>query len=249
MAIYEVHLGSWMRAADDGYRSLSYREIAPKLADYCEQMGFTHVELMPIMEHPYYASWGYQSTGYFAPTSRYGTPQDFMFLVDHLHQRGLGVILDWVPSHFPTDGFALSYFDGTHLYEHEDPRQGFHQDWKSYIFNYGRHEVRSFLMSSAFYWLDVYHAGRPAGGRGGLDALPGLLARGGRVDPQPVRGPREPRGGRRSSATSTRRSSASTPTSRPSPRSRPRGPRSPGRSTWAGSASASSGTWAGCTTP
>jgi 1,4-alpha-glucan branching enzyme len=157
MAIYEVHLGSWMRAAHDGSRWLSYREIAPKLAAYCEEMGFTHVELLPIMEHPYYASWGYQCTGYFAPTSRFGTPQDFMFLVDHLHQRGVGVILDWVPSHFPTDGFALSYFDGTHLYEHEDPRQGFHQDWKSYIFNYGRHEVRSFLMSSAFYWLDVHH--------------------------------------------------------------------------------------------
>jgi 1,4-alpha-glucan branching enzyme len=157
MAIYEVHLGSWMRAAHDGNRWLSYREVAPKLAAYCEQMGFTHVELLPIMEHPYYASWGYQCTGYFAPTSRYGTPQDFMYLVDHLHQRGVGVILDWVPSHFPTDGFALSYFDGTHLYEHEDPRQGFHQDWKSYIFNYGRHEIRSFLMSSAFYWLDVHH--------------------------------------------------------------------------------------------
>jgi 1,4-alpha-glucan branching enzyme len=157
MATYEVHLGSWMRAAEDGYRWLGYREVAPRLADYCEQMGFTHVELLPIMEHPYYASWGYQCTGYFAPTSRFGTPQDFMFLIDHLHQRGIGVILDWVPSHFPTDGFALSYFDGTHLYEHEDPRQGFHQDWKSYIFNYGRHEVRSFLMSSAFYWLDAYH--------------------------------------------------------------------------------------------
>jgi 1,4-alpha-glucan branching enzyme len=157
VAVYEVHLGSWMRAAHDGNRWLSYREVAPKLADYCVEMGFTHVELLPIMEHPYYASWGYQCTGYFAPTSRFGTPQDFMFLVDHLHQRGIGVILDWVPSHFPTDGFALSYFDGTHLYEHEDPRQGFHQDWKSYIFNYGRHEVRSFLMSSAFYWLDVHH--------------------------------------------------------------------------------------------
>ncbi len=157
MSIYEVHLGSWMRAAEDGNRHLSYREVAPKLADYCHHMGFTHVELLPIMEHPFYGSWGYQTTGYFAPTSRFGTPQDFMFLVDHLHQRGIGVILDWVPSHFPTDGHGLSYFDGTHLYEHEDPRQGFHQDWKSSIFNYGRHEVRSFLMSSAFYWLDVYH--------------------------------------------------------------------------------------------
>jgi 1,4-alpha-glucan branching enzyme len=157
IAIYEVHLGSWARVPEDGDRWLSYREIAPKLADYCHHMGFTHVELLPIMEHPFYGSWGYQTTGYFAPTSRYGTPQDLMFFVEHLHQRGIGVILDWVPSHFPTDGHGLSYFDGTHLYEHEDPRQGFHQDWKSYIFNYGRHEVRSFLMSSAFYWLDVYH--------------------------------------------------------------------------------------------
>jgi 1,4-alpha-glucan branching enzyme len=120
-------------------------------------MGFTHVELLPIMEHPFYRSWGYQATGLFAPTSRYGTPQDLMFLVEHLHRRGIGVILDWVPSHFPTDGFALGWFDGTHLYEHADPRQGLHQDWGSLIFNYGRHEVRSFLMSSAFYWLDVYH--------------------------------------------------------------------------------------------
>jgi len=157
MSIYEVHLGSWMRAPGGGNRSLSYREIAPKLAEYCHHMGFTHVELLPIMEHPFYGSWGYQTTGHFAPTSRYGTPQDLMYLVEHLHQRGVGVILDWVPSHFPTDGHGLSYFDGTHLYEHEDPRQGFHQDWKSSIFNYGRHEVRSFLMSSAFYWLDVYH--------------------------------------------------------------------------------------------
>jgi 1,4-alpha-glucan branching enzyme len=157
IAIYEVHLGSWARVPEDGDRWLGYREIAPKLADYCHHMGFTHVELLPIMEHPFYGSWGYQTTGYFAPTSRYGTPQDFMFFVEHMHQRGIGVILDWVPSHFPTDGHGLSYFDGTHLYEHEDPREGFHQDWKSYIFNYGRHEVRSFLMSSAFYWLDVYH--------------------------------------------------------------------------------------------
>ena len=157
VSIYEVHLGSWMRVPEDGNRWLSYRELAPRLADYCHHMGFTHVELLPVMEHPFYGSWGYQTTGYFAPTSRYGTPQDLMFLVDHLHQRGIGVILDWVPSHFPTDAHGLSYFDGTHLYEHEDPRQGFHQDWKSSIFNYGRHEVRSFLMSSAFYWLDVYH--------------------------------------------------------------------------------------------
>ena len=158
ISIYEVHLGSWMRVPEERYRSLGYREIALKLADYVERMGFTHVELMPVMEHPFYGSWGYQVTGYFAPTSRYGTPQDFMYLVDYLHQRGIGVFLDWVPSHFPTDEHGLAYFDGTHLYEHADPRQGFHPDWKSYIFNYGRNEVRSFLMSSALYWLDVYHA-------------------------------------------------------------------------------------------
>ncbi len=157
MSIYEVHLGSWMRNPDDGYRSLSYREIAPRLAAYVQQLGFTHVELLPVMEHPFYGSWGYQSTGYFAPTSRYGTPQDFMYLVDTLHQHGIGVILDWVPSHFPTDGHALGYFDGTHLYEHADPRKGFHPDWSSFIFNYGRNEVRSFLISSAFCWLDKFH--------------------------------------------------------------------------------------------
>jgi 1,4-alpha-glucan branching enzyme len=157
MSIYELHLGSWKRVPEDGDRALSYRELAPQLADHVERLGFTHVELMPVMEHPFYASWGYQATGFFAPTSRYGTPQDFMYLVDTLHQRGIGVILDWVPSHFPTDEHGIGYFDGTHLYEHADPRQGFHQDWKSSVFNYGRHEVRSFLASSAFLWLDAYH--------------------------------------------------------------------------------------------
>ena len=158
VTIYEVHPGSWMRVPEEGNRFLGYRELAPRLADYAERLGFTHVELLPVMEHPFYGSWGYQSTGYFAPTSRYGTPQDFMFLVDHLHQRDIGVILDWVPSHFPDDEHGLVFFDGTHLFEHADPRQGFHPDWKSYIFNYGRHEVSSFLKSSAHFWIDVFHA-------------------------------------------------------------------------------------------
>ena len=157
MSIYEVHLGSWRRIPEEGNRSLSYREIAQPLADYVTEMGFTHVEFLPLMEHPFYGSWGYQSTGYFAPTSRYGTPQDLMYLIDCLHQRGIGVVLDWVPSHFPTDEWALGFFDGTHLYEHSDPRKGLHKDWDSYIFNYGRHEVRSFLLSSAMFWLEKYH--------------------------------------------------------------------------------------------
>ncbi len=156
-AVYEVHLGSWRRSPDDPGKPLGYRDLAPQLADYCVEMGFTHVELLPVMEHPFYGSWGYQVTGYFAPTSRYGSPQDFMFLVDHLHQRGIGVILDWVPSHFPNDQHGLAYFDGTALYEHADPRQGYHPEWSSQIFNYGRHEVRSFLLSSALFWLDRYH--------------------------------------------------------------------------------------------
>ncbi len=158
ISIYEVHLGSWRRVPEEGDRMLSYRELAPLLADHVETLGFTHVELLPIMEHPFYGSWGYQTTGYFAPSSRYGTPQDLMHLIDHLHQRGIGVILDWVPSHFPGDEHSLGFFDGTHLYEHADPRQGFHPDWNSYIFNYGRGEVRSFLGSSARFWLDRYHA-------------------------------------------------------------------------------------------
>jgi 1,4-alpha-glucan branching enzyme len=158
ISIYEVHLGSWMRVPEEDYRPLTYRELAPRLADYVSRMGYTHVEFLPVMEHPFYGSWGYQTTGYFAPTARYGTPQDFMFLVDCLHQHGIGVILDWVPSHFPSDEHGLAYFDGTHLYEHADPRKGYHPDWNSYIFNYGRHEVRSFLLSSALFWLDCYHA-------------------------------------------------------------------------------------------
>src|SRR5262245_23897212 len=156
ISIYEVHLGSWRRNVEED-RPLTYRELAAPLAEHVASVGFSHVELLPVMEHPFGGSWGYQVTGYFAPTSRFGSPQDFMYLVDYLHQRGIGVILDWVPSHFPTDEHGLGYFDGTHLYEHADPRQGFHPDWGSWIFNYGRNEVRSFLLSNALFWLDVYH--------------------------------------------------------------------------------------------
>jgi 1,4-alpha-glucan branching enzyme len=157
MSVYEIHMGSWMRVPEEHNRPLTYREIAPRLAEYAGKLGFTHVQFLPIMEHPFYGSWGYQTTGYFAPTARYGTPQDFMYLVDYLHRHNIGVILDWVPSHFPTDAHGLAYFDGTHLYEHADTRQGFHPDWKTLIFNYGRAEVRSFLMSSAMFWLERYH--------------------------------------------------------------------------------------------
>ncbi|WP_292395105.1 1,4-alpha-glucan branching protein GlgB [Methanoculleus sp. UBA303] len=158
VSIYEMHPGSWRKVPEEENRSLSYREAATELADYMLDVGFTHVEFLPIMEHPFYASWGYQTLGYFAPTSRYGIPQDFMHLVDYLHQRGIGVILDWVPSHFPADGYGLSYFDGTHLYEHALPGQRYHPEWKSYIFNLARNEVRSFLASSALFWLERYHA-------------------------------------------------------------------------------------------
>ncbi len=154
MSIYELHLGSWKR---EGGRLPTYRDIAEPLGRYVQEMAFTHVELMPLSEHPFYGSWGYQTTGYFAATSRYGPPADLMYLVDHLHGLGLGVILDWVPSHFPTDEHGLQYFDGTHLFEHEDPRLGFHPEWNSSIFNYGRNEVRSFLVSSALFWLEKYH--------------------------------------------------------------------------------------------
>lgn len=158
ISVYELHIGSWRRVTEDRNRPLTYRELAPQLADYISQTGFTHVELMPVMEHPFYGSWGYQITGYYAPTSRYGTPQDFMYLIDYLHGRGIGVILDWVPSHFPDDQHGLIFFDGTHLYEHADPRKGFQPDWKSFIFNYGRNEVSGFLVSNAIFWCDKYHA-------------------------------------------------------------------------------------------
>jgi 1,4-alpha-glucan branching enzyme len=157
MNVYEVHLGSWMQAPSRKPRFLTYRELAPRLADYMLDMGYTHVELMPVMEHPYDGSWGYQVTGYYGVTSRYGTPEDFMFFVDHLHQKGLGVIVDWVPAHFPRDAWALGRFDGTALYEHQDPRLGEHKDWGTYIFNYGRPEVKNFLLANAAFWLDRYH--------------------------------------------------------------------------------------------
>ena len=158
VSIYEVHLGSWTRPTEEDNRWLTYRELAPRLAEYIKKSAFTHVQFLPVMEHPFYGSWGYQVRGFFAPTSRYGSPQDFMYLIDYLHQNEIGVILDWVPSHFPTDEHAIGFFDGTHLYEHADPQKGFHPDWNSFIFNYGRAEVRSFLISSALYWLDTYHA-------------------------------------------------------------------------------------------
>jgi len=157
MSIYEVHLGSWMRCPEENNRWLTYRELAGRLVEYVRQMGFTHVELLPVAEHPFDGSWGYQSTGYFAPTSRHGSPDDFRFLVDVLHRHGIGVILDWAPAHFPNDEHGLSFFDGTHLYEHEDPRQGLHPDWNTCVFNYGRKEVQSYLVSNAVFWADQYH--------------------------------------------------------------------------------------------
>jgi len=158
ICVYEIHPGSWRRIPEEDNRFLSYRELAAPLATYLKDGGFSHVEFTPVMEHPFYGSWGYQITGYFAPTSRYGRPQDFMYLIDRLHKEGIGVILDWVPSHFPDDSHGLVYFDGTHLYEHADPKKGFHPEWSSCIFNYGRYEVRNFLISNALFWLDKYHA-------------------------------------------------------------------------------------------
>jgi 1,4-alpha-glucan branching enzyme len=157
VSAYEVHLGSWMRSPEHPERVLGYRELAPRLTEHVRRTGFTHVELMPVMEHPFYGSWGYQVTSFYAPSARYGTPEDFMYFVDMLHQNGIGVILDWTPAHFPTDEHGLIYFDGTHLYEHADPRRGLHAEWGSAVFNYGRNEVRSFLLSNAVFWLDRYH--------------------------------------------------------------------------------------------
>ena len=157
MSIYEVHLGSWARVPEENNRWLTYRELAHRLVEYVHEMGFTHVEFLPVTEHPFDGSWGYQTVGYFAPTSRFGTPDDFMYLMDALHQKGIGVILDWVPAHFPHDAHGLGYFDGTHLYEHADPRQGEQPDWDTFIFNFGRTEVRNFLITNALFWMQKYH--------------------------------------------------------------------------------------------
>src|SRR5690606_24031265 len=157
MSVYELHAGSWARVPEEGNRSLTYRELAPMLAEHVRSLGFTHVELLPVMEHPFGGSWGYQVSGYYAPSSRYGLPDDFRYLVDTLHQAGLGVILDWVPAHFPKDDWALRRFDGSALYEHEDPRLGEHPDWGTLIFNFGRNEVRNFLIANALYWMHEFH--------------------------------------------------------------------------------------------
>ena len=184
ISIYEMHLGSWRRVPEESNRPLTYREMAPMLGDYVTEMGFTHVELLPVMEHPFTGSWGYQVSGYFAPTARYGSPDDFRFFVDHLHQRGIGVILDWVPAHFPKDEFSLGRFDGTALYEHLDPRQGEHPEWGTYVFNYGRDEVRELSHRQRAVLAVRVPRGRTAGRRGRLDALPGLRRKRGPVDSQ-----------------------------------------------------------------
>ena len=224
MSIYEVHLGSWERVPEEGDRFLTYRELADRLVAYVKSMGFTHIELLPVMEHPFTGSWGYQVIGFYAPTSRYGPPEDFKYFVDACHQAGIGVILDWVPGHFPQGRHGLGRFDGTALYEHADPRQGEQPDWGTLIFNYGRNEVRNFLLSNALFWLRGIPRRRPARGRGRLDALSRLLTAGRRVGPESLRRPREPRCDRFPAAAERARRTASTPARSRRPRSRRRFP-------------------------
>ena len=248
MSIYEVHLGSWRRVPEDGDRSLTYRELAEQLPDYVADLGFTHVELMPVAEHPFGGSWGYQVTSYYAPTARYGSPDDFRALVDALHAKGIGVIVDWVPAHFPKDDWALARFDGTALYEHADPRQGEHPDWGTLVFNFGRHEVRNFLLANALYWVEEFHID---GLR--VDAVASMLY----LDYSRKAGEWVPNefGGRENleaihflQEVNTVLFGRCPGVRHRSPRSRPRSRRCRGLCTSAASGSATSGTWAGCTT-
>ena len=248
VSIYEVHLGSWRLNTLEGNRELTYLELADELSAYVKDMGFTHVELLPVMAHPFTGSWGYQVTGYYAPTPRHGSPDDLRQFVQRMHESGVGVILDWVPAHFPRDQFALARFDGTALYEHDDPRRGEHPDWGTLVFNLGRHEVRNFLISNALFWLRDYHVGRDPGRRRGLDAVPGLLPGGRTSGSRTVSAAARTSMPSTSSSSSTRSSTPSSRGSSPRPRSQPPGPECHAPPTSAAWASASSGTWAGCTT-
>ena len=248
MSTYEVHLGSWARVPEEGNRFLTYREMAHRLVPYVKEMGFTHIELLPVMEHPFSGSWGYQVLGFFAPTARFGPPEDFKLFVDACHQAGIGVILDWVPGHFPKDAHGLAQFDGTALFEHEDPRQGEHQDWGTLIFNYGAERSPQFpAVERAVLARGVPHR-RPARGRRRVDAVSRLLAPGRAVDPEPVRRPREPRRDQFPAGVEqphARRASGHDDGGRGiDVVSRA----SAGRCIWAGSGSPTSGTWDGCTT-